>query len=192
MPDGQDTGTRPSAAAYARLRDIIYRNSLLRGDSFKLSSGQTTNYFFNMKTTMLDPEGANLIADAILEQLASEQVDAIGGMALGAVPIVSVVSAKSLATGRPVPAFFVRKELKGHGTDQRIEGLLKAGTRAILVDDVTTTGASVMKAVTAARDFGCHVDTVITVVDRLEGAEENLRLEGVRLVPLYTRKDFEK
>jgi orotate phosphoribosyltransferase len=178
------------ADGYARLRDLIHEKSLLRGDAFKLSSGQTTSYFFNMKTTMLDPEGSNLIADAILNRLAGEKVDAIGGMALGAVPIVSVVCAKSFATGRPIPAFFVRKELKGHGTDQLIEGHLKTGSRAILVDDVTTTGSSVMRAVRAARKVGCQVDTVITVVDRLEGAEQNLRLEGIRLVPLYTRIDF--
>jgi orotate phosphoribosyltransferase len=186
MPDGAPFSNR------ARLRDIILEKSLLRGDQFKLSSGQKSNHFFNMKTTMLSPEGANLIAEAILLQLEAEQVDAIGGLAMGAIPIVSVVCAKSFLYSRPIPAFFVRKKLKGHGTDQLIEGNLQRGMRAVVVDDVTTKGNSVIQAVTAAREFGCEVNRVITVVDRLEGAEEKLRQEGVQLIALYTGRDFER
>jgi orotate phosphoribosyltransferase len=189
MPDGQ--GLPQSRQLADRLRDIIREKSLLHGDRFKLSSGQTTDYFFNMKTTMLDPEGSNLIADAILDKLEAEHVDAIGGLVMGAVPIVSVVCAKSFFRDRPVSAFFVRKEVKGHGTDKLIEGHLQSGTRAILVDDVTTTGGSVLRAIKAAREHGCQVEKVITVVDRLEGAMENLRDEGVQLIALYTRIDFE-
>ena len=185
--------TRPAHTAEARdrLRVIIDDKSLLKG-GFKLSSGQQTDYFFNMKMTMLDPEGSNLIADAILDLLQDEQnLGSLGGMALGAVPIVAVVCSKSHLRGAPVQVFFVRNDPKQHGTRQQIEGYITQGSRVILVDDVTTTGGSVMKAVRAARDVGCKVDTVITVVDRLEGAKENLAKEGIRLVPLYTRRDFE-
>jgi orotate phosphoribosyltransferase len=113
-------------------------------------------------------------------------------MVMGAVPIVSVVSARSYYTDHRIPAFFVRKELKGHGTNKLIEGYLKPGTKVMFVDDVTTTGGSVMRAIQAARNIGCHVDKVITVVDRLEGAKENLAREGIELIPLFTRRDFEE
>ena len=174
-----------------RLREIIRTKSLMRGDSFNLSSGETSDYFFNMKMTMLDPEGANLIAEIILDCPELEGATSIGGLEMGAVPIVSVVSARSFYTTRAIPAFFVRKERKGHGTNLLIDGYLKADTRVVLVDDVTTTGGSVMKAIDAARGAGCTVDTVITVVDRLEGAKNNLRQKGIQLVALYTRADFE-
>ena len=191
MPDGQ-VKVGMGHNTRQRLLDIIRRESLLRGSEFKLSSGQTTDYFFNMKTTMLDPEGSNLIADAILDILYSDRnLGGVGGMALGAVPIVAVICAKSYFREKPISTFFVRKDPKQHGTKQLIDGHIRAGTRVVLVDDVTTTGGSVMKAVSAARDFGCAVDTVITVVDRMEGAAENLALQGIKLVPLYTRKDFE-
>ncbi len=191
MPDGQMLA-HAKGDARQRLLDIIKSKSLLRGSEYKLSSGQSTNYFFNMKTTMLDPEGSNLIADAILDILQSEgDLGSIGGMALGAVPIVAAICAKSYLRGEPISAFFVRKDPKQHGTKQLIDGHITRGTRVILVDDVTTTGGSVMKAVSAARDFGCTVDTVITVVDRMEGAAKNLAEQGINLVPLYTRKDFE-
>jgi len=174
-----------------RLCELIREKSLLRDGAFKLSSGEESNYFFNMKMTMLDPEGANLIADMILARPEIKGVDAIGGVAMGAVPIVSVVSARSYYTDHKIPAFFVRKEIKGHGTNKLIEGYLKPGTKAMFVEDVTTTGSSAMLAIRAARAAGCHVDHVVTVVDRLEGARENLLREGINLLALFTRVDFE-
>lgn len=174
-----------------RLQKMIRDKSLLRGKAFKLSSGEESAYFFNMKMTMLDPEGANLIADLILDRPELKEVKAIGGLVMGAVPIISVVSARSYGTRHPIPAFFVRKELKGHGTNKIIEGHLESGTSVMLLDDVTTTGESVMTAVRAARNAGAIVDTVITVVDRLEGAEGNLSRDGIRLIALFTRRDFE-
>ena len=175
----------------SRLHEIIRDKSLRRGESFKLSSGRVSNYYFDMKLTTLDPEGANLIADAILSRIASEPVDAIGGLVLGAVPIVATICANSYRTSRPIPAFFVRKEPNGYGTNQLIDGNINAGMRVILVDDVTTTGGSVLLAVKAVREAECLVDKVITVVDRLEGAADNLRQENVALISLYTRANFE-
>jgi len=174
-----------------RLLAIIREKSLLKGEDFKLSSGETSKYFFNMKKTMLDPEGANLIADLILALPELESASAIGGLVMGAVPIVSVVCARSWDTERRLPAFFVRKERKGHGTNSLIEGYLVSKTRVVLVEDVTTTGGSVLKAIEAVRDSGATVDTVVTVVDRMEGAERKLAEHGIKLVALYTRADFE-
>lgn len=155
---------------------------MLRGGTYRLSSGKDTNVFFDMKTTMLDPEGANLIATLLLECLKDEDVQGIGGMVMGAVPIVSVVCAKSFGTTRPLGGFFVRKEAKGHGTNRLIDGNIHRGMRVILVDDVTTTGSSVLRAVRAARDSGCIVHKVISVVDRCQGAGQALEDEGVPLI----------
>lgn len=177
-----DSGTN-----WERLREIIARESFRQG-SFRLSSGKLSRFFFDMKKTMLHPEGANLIADAILDKL-EDDVDGIGGLVMGAVPIVAVVCAKSYQR-RPIKAFFVRKEAKDHGTGEQIDGYAEKGTRVVLVDDVTTTGGSVLMAVKAARQRGCAVDTVITVVDRCEGAEAALDAEGIRLIPLFKRTDF--
>lgn len=172
-----------------RLREIIAEKSLRKG-AFKLSSGKMSDYFFDMKPTMLDPEGANLIANEMLPLIQSERADAVGGLVLSAVPIVSVVCANSFHTRKPIPAFFVRKEPKGHGTNQLIDGNLQPGWHVVLVDDVTTTGGSVLKAVDAVRLANCRVDRVVTVVDRLEGAADRLRGEGITLTPLFTRDAF--
>jgi orotate phosphoribosyltransferase len=143
-----------------------------------------------MKMTLLDPEGADLVAEAVLDLLEGEDVDLIGGIELGAVPLVAAICVKSSARGRPLPAFIVRKRAKGHGTDQVIEGFVREGARAVVFDDVTTTGGSVLAAAEAARAAGCRVSKAITIVDRLEGAAENLAKHGLELVPLFTRQDF--
>lgn len=185
------TAQQSAGTGLDRLRDIIREKSLLKDGNFTLASGKPSSFFFNMKMTMLDPEGANLIAEAILDKVKNLRVDAIGGLEMGAVPIVSVVAAKSQYTDRPFPAFFVRKERKDHGTAQLIDGPLTAGMHVVMVEDVTTTGGSVMKAIAAAREAGCTVDTVVTVVDRQEGAAANLEKEGITLMPILTRADFE-
>ncbi len=173
----------------ARLRDIIREQSLLQGGDFVLASGRRSGVFFNMKTAMLDPEAANLIADEVLDLLDAEDVHFIGGIELGAVPMVSAVCVKSAAR-RPLRAFIVRKKKKGHGTDKLIDGHIRAGANVVVFEDVTTTGESVLQAVRAARAAGCTVSKAITIVDRLEGAGENLRAHGVELVALFTRNDF--
>jgi orotate phosphoribosyltransferase len=108
-----------------RLHQLIATRSLRKDREFTLSSGRTSNYFFDIKKTVLHPEGGNLIADAVLQRLQGEDVQAIGGLVQGAVPIVSIVSAKSFQTGQHILGFFVRKEPKGYGTNQVIEGCLE-------------------------------------------------------------------
>lgn len=175
-----------------KLLEIIKDKSLMKGKGFVLSSGVSSSYFFDMKKTMFDPEGANLITNQIHKIIKNEQVDAIGGQVIGAVPIVSLVCAKSFETNRLIPAFIVRKELKGHGTNQLIDGNLPKNARhVILVDDVTTTGASVLTAVDAVTAAGCQVSKIITIVDREEGAGEKMQSRGLSFVALYTRSDFD-
>ena len=172
-----------------RLRDIITRQSLLQDRDFILASGRASNFFFDMKKTMFDPEGASLLADLLFDQIKKEHVDYIGGLETGAIPIVAALCARSWPE-KPIKAFFVRKEVKGHGTDQRIDGLLERGSRVILFEDVTTTGSSVMQAVRQALQFECTVVKVISIVDRLEGAAENFRAAGIKFEALFTLRDF--
>lgn len=173
----------------ARLREIIRDQSLLKSGTFVLSSGRESDVFFNMKTSMLDPEGANLIADEVLDLLEDEDVEFIGGLEVGAIPIVTAICVKSIDR-HPIRAFIVRKQTKGHGTNLLIDGHISAGANVVVFDDVTTTGESVLQAVEAARAAGCTVSKAITIVDRLEGAAENLRAHGVELVALFTGNDF--
>ena len=172
-----------------RLLSIISRASLLQGREFRLTSGGSSNFFFDLKKTMLDPEGASLLADLLFDKIKAEDVDCIGGMATGAIPIVAVLCMRSWPE-KPIKGFFIRREAKGHGTDQRVDGLLDRGWRVILFEDVTTTGSSVMRAVDQTRQFQCTVLKVIAVVDRLEGAEENFRQAGITFEALFTRRDF--
>ncbi len=172
-----------------QLREIIRRRSLLQNRDFVLASGRSSSFFFDMKRTMLDPEGVVLVADLLFDRIRGEDVDAVGGLETGAIPIVAAVCARSWPE-KPVTGFFVRKEMKGHGTDQRIDGLLEKASRVILFEDVTTTGASVMQAAEQARLLGCAIVKIIAVVDRLEGAADNFKKAGIVFESLFTWHDF--
>src|SRR5947209_1542916 len=157
---------RDTLALRDQLFDTIKRLSFLRG-SFVLSSGRTSHYFLDMKPTMLDPEGSNLLAELVLEKLRGLNVQYIGGIAIGAVPLVSQVAMLSHATDRPMPGFFVRKAVKDHGTQKLVDGLKKEdlkGKRVAILEDVTTTGESAMRAIQAAQDAGANIALVLSIV----------------------------
>src|SRR5262245_22617116 len=140
----------------AELRDIIRRKSLRVGD-FTLSSGKKSSYYLDCRMTTLDPQGAFLIARLILDRIRELHIhaDAIGGLTLGADPIASAVAVVSAIDGTPLPAFIVRKETKGHGMQRSIEGYDgKRGSRVIVVDDVCTTGDSILKAAEKVEEAG--------------------------------------
>ncbi len=178
-----------SDADRKRLRQLIETLSLRVGEEFTLASGRKSNVFFNLKQTMLHPEGASLMADAILRILEARDVHNVGGLEMGAVPMVSALCVKSF--GRyDLNTFFVRKQVKDHGARQGLDGHLEEGAEAIILDDVVTTGGSVMQAVEAARSRGCMVKTVVAIVDREEGGAEALAKEGLELVSLYKMRDF--
>ena len=151
-------------------------------------------YYFDMKPSMLDPEGAHHIATLILAALAGTKVECVGGLELGAVPLATAVAVLSHVEGRPLAAFFVRKQAKDHGARKLIEGLAPGqslrGKRVAVLEDVTTTGGSSMKAIEALRAEGAIVDRVIAVVDRLEGAAENFKAAGIPFAALLTTADF--
>jgi orotate phosphoribosyltransferase len=185
--------TAPTTSDLPRKREkllaIIRRQSLLQNRDFYLASGRSSNFFFDMKRTMFHPEGASLVTDLLFDAIKGEDFDYIGGLETGAIPIVAALCVRSWPE-RPIQGFFVRKEAKGHGTDQRVDGLLERGSKVILVEDVTTTGGSAMQAVNQAKQYACTVLKVISVVDRLEGAEENFRAAGIKFEALFTWRDF--
>jgi len=174
-----------------KLRDIIAAKSFSRGGDFKLASGQSSGFYFDMKPTVMDPEGARLAAELILEAVAGEDLDCVGGMAVGAVPIVAAVAMASSGTDRPLPGFLVRKEVKERGTEKQVEGNMVKGGKVLIVEDVTTTGGSSMQAIEAVkREGNGTVPIVVTIVDRLQGAEDNFREQGIRMISLLTKDDF--
>jgi orotate phosphoribosyltransferase len=175
-----------------RLHDIIAEQSILRGD-FTLSSGRKSTYLFQLRQTTLHPEGASLISDLIVDFMKDNDLTCIGGMVQGAVPIVAAVSARSFLNGYPVRAFFVRKEAKKHGAEELVDGYLAETGDVLLVDDVTTTGGSMLETMErmVRAGFKGKVSKALSVVDREEGAAENLAAHGIALHALFTRRDFE-
>jgi orotate phosphoribosyltransferase len=184
---------RDIAAARARLRDVIHHRSFGYGE-VKFASGRVSDFYFNLKPTMLDAEGAALLAQLALGALAGEHVDYIGGLEMGAVPIAGAVAQLSFLDGAPVQAFFVRKKPKEHGAKLSIEGLMAGeslrGKRIVIVEDVTTTGGSAIKAIEAVRDAGAEIAFVLTIVDREEGAAENFAAQGLDFRALYRASEF--
>ena len=174
-----------------RLADLIEERSFRRGN-FTLASGKQSAYYFDSKPTMLHPEGANLLAALIVDELAGVKADCVGGLEMGAVPLIAPVAMRSLEAGRPLLGFFVRKAPKDHGTRQRIEGLDLAGKTAVILEDVTTTGGSALKAVEAVRDAGGKIALVFTMVDRDEGATEAFAEAGIPFRSLYKAGEFLK
>ena len=172
-----------------RLRDLLREHSLLFGD-FVLASGRRSRFYFDSKKTTLLPEGAWLAARVILDRLRREGVDAeaIGGLTLGADPIVCPIAALSHVEGPPLRAFLVRKEAKEHGTGRRIEGCPPPGTRVVIVDDVVTTAGSTLQAIEAAREAGLEVVAVVCLVDREEGGTE--RLAPWPFHPIFRRSEI--
>ena len=158
-----------------QLLALLARTSFRLGQ-FKLSSGATSDYYIDCRTTTLHAEGGRLTGEAILDLLNENgiQADAVGGLTLGADPIVSNVATASAwrAVSNPgaplLHGFLVRKAEKAHGTGRRIEGFLKEGARVVIVDDVCTTGASTINAIEAAREAGMTVAAVVCIVEREE------------------------
>jgi orotate phosphoribosyltransferase len=181
-------------AARGRLIEIVRERSFSTGTETKLVSGRSTNFYFNMKPSMLDPEGGHLIATLILDALQGAEIDLVGGLEMGAVPLAVAVAVTSQGTDRPLRALFVRKQAKDHGARQLIEGLAPGesvrGKRVAVLEDVTTTGGSAMKAIEALKAEGAVIAHVISVVDRLEGAADAFKRAGIPFTALLTADDF--
>lgn len=181
------------SAARARLAAIIREKSFRNDREFTLASGRRSTLYFNMKPTMFDPEGAGLLARLMLARLGGD-ADYVAGLEMGAVPLVAQLVMLSGLEGRPVGGFFVRKKPKEHGTQALIDGLGEgvslAGKRVLVLEDVTTSGGSAVKAVAAIRDAGAMVQRVLSIVDRQEGAAEAMAQAGLTLDALFRAADF--
>ncbi|WP_206028428.1 orotate phosphoribosyltransferase [Thalassoroseus pseudoceratinae] len=146
-----------------------FKNQALKFGEFTLASGQKSNYYLDGKQVTLEAHGLRLVAEGLLDLLADVKYDAIGGMSIGADPIIGAVIAMASVRGRDLKGFLVRKEAKGHGTKRYVEGPVTPGERVVIVDDVVTTGGSAMISVERIQEFGCDVVQVVGVVDRLQG-----------------------
>ena len=167
----------------------LVKEKAVRGGEHKLSSGKTSPYYIDGKQVTLDPQGIFLLGKVILSMLHGLQVDAVGGPTLGADPIAAAVALLSSQTGVPLKAFIVRKEEKRHGTQKRIEGPeLKAGDRVVVVEDVITSGKTVIAAIHELEKLNCRIVKVICLVDREEGAAQ--LLAPYPFSPIFTRSEL--
>ncbi len=174
----------------SKLLDLLKKRAFKKG-KFILSSGKESAYYLDGRIITLTPEGAYLVASIILNMLEGRRIDAVGGPTLGADPIVGALGVLSHIRGVPLKTFIVRKAAKEHGMQRQIEGpALKENDRAILVDDVATTGKSLVEAKEALNKLGVKVGEVMVIVDRNEGAKENLAKAGCRLKSIFTIKDL--
>ncbi len=169
---------------------------LLKLDAFKkgkfiLSSGKESNFYLDGRIITMTPEGAYLIAAIILEMIKNDSLDGFGGPTLGADPIVGAIACLSHMQGRPIKTFIVRKSVKAHGTQRLVEGpALSSGNRVVLVDDVATTGKSLVEAKQVLDAMGVIVEKAIVIVDRNEGAQENLAKSGLSLESIFSLADL--
>lgn len=168
----------------------LFRSEALQFGEFTLSSGQKSDYYLDGRKLTLQSTGLRLISEGLWELLADVEFDAVGGMSLGADPIVGGVLTQAAEHGRALDGFLVRKESKGHGTKQYVEGPVQPGASVVIVDDVISTGGSSLLAVDRIQDFGCTVVLVVGIVDRLQGGAENFAARDLPFRALLTITDL--
>jgi orotate phosphoribosyltransferase len=170
----------------------LVRQKALKFGQFTLASGKKATYYLDGKQVTLDPHGARLVGEGLLELM--ERLGplpaAIGGMSIGADPITAAVVTMSAVRGKPLRGFMVRKESKGHGTNQHIEGPVSGGEQVVIVEDVVTTGGSSLMAIERAESFGLKVTRVLAIIDRMEGGAEAFTQRGYPFASLLTIRDF--
>ncbi len=177
---------------------MTLRNELLqhilehsfRTGQFTLASGKTSTYYINGKMTTLDARGAYLVARTFLAMIADDVPDAVGGLTLGADPIIGAMLALAGLEDLSLRGCIVRKQSKDHGTKSLVEGTLGEGDRVIIVEDVVTTGGSSLEAIRAVRAMGCTVNRVIAIVDREEGGKAALSEAGCTLEAIFTANEL--
>jgi orotate phosphoribosyltransferase len=167
------------------LLQLIKAKAIVHG-MVTLSSGREADYYVDLRRITLDGEAAPLVGQVMNELTKGLDFEAVGGLTLGADPVATAMLHASAAAGRRLDAFVVRKSGKAHGLQQRIEGPSIRGRRVLIVEDTTTTGASPMDAVAAAREEGAEVVAVATIADRATGAREKLEELGLTYVTAYS------
>jgi orotate phosphoribosyltransferase len=172
-----------------RLIDLFRQHALKFGD-FTLASGQKSTYYLDGRLITLHAEGLRQIAEGVLDTLKGIDFAAVGGMSIGADPIVGGVLTVAAERGRELLGFLVRKEAKGHGTKRAVEGPVVPGSRVVIVDDVITTGGSSLQAIDRAAEIGCQVVCAVGVCDRLQGGAEAFAARGIPFKSLLTIGDL--
>ncbi len=176
---------------YDRNRLIaLFKERALKFGEFTLASGKTATYYLDGKQITLQSEGLRLVSEGLLDLLSDVDYDAIGGMSIGADPIIGGTITVAAERGFDVQGFLIRKEAKGHGTGRFVEGPVQPGVRVVIVDDVVTTGGSSLQAIDRIEEFGCKVVQVVAIVDRLEGGAANFAARDLPLRSLLTIEDF--
>ena len=168
----------------------LVRQQALRFGDFTLASGKKASFYLDCRQVTLDSVGARLIGEAMLDLLAGELPNAVGGMSMGADPIVGAIVTIAGVRNLPLKGFLVRKEAKGHGTQKFVEGPVASGDRVVIVEDVVTTGGSSLLAIERAEAVGLKVERVLAIIDRLEGGREAFAARGYKLESLLTIRDF--
>jgi orotate phosphoribosyltransferase len=175
------------ADAARRLLELFKARAVAFGD-FTLASGRKSRFYINSKKVLFHGEAIALLGERLYEATRDLDIAAIGGLEVGAIPMATAAVLRYQQAGKTLEGFFVRKETKGHGTQERLEGQVNAGDRVAVVDDVLTTGESVVQAIEAVEGRGATVARVVCIVDRLQGARERLAKYDLR--PLYTIRDL--
>ena len=150
----------------------------LEFDEFQLTSGESSNYYFDGRLVTLDPEGAYTVGKALLPMIVGSGAEIVAGPALAAIPMVSAIGIVSFMEGTPVPGLIVRTEAKQHGAKKMIEGTIRSGTKAAIVDDTCSTGGSLLHSIDAVEQAGCEVVTVLCILDRNMGGSAEIRKRG--------------
>lgn len=176
-----------SPSTRSRLLELFKSRAVAFGD-FTLASGKKSRFYINSKKAIFNAEAAWLLGDLLWHATRDLDIQAIGGLEVGAIPMAVAAAVRYHEEGRPLESFFVRKEAKSHGSKDRVEGLVRPGDRVVMVDDVLTTGGSVAQAIAAVEQLGAKVVAVVCIVDRLEGAAERLKAYDYR--PLFTLRDL--
>ena len=176
----------------ARLHEVIERDALLVDGGFVLSSDQSTSFYFDSKPVTLDPEGARLVGNAFIDIIKERApgATAVGGLTLGADPIISSIVLLSGETPQPLKGLIVRKKPKSHGTKRWVEGPISGVTDVVVVDDVVTSGKSIGLAVDRLSESGMRVVLAIALIDRLAGFEEAMARMDVPSASIFTKDDF--
>lgn len=168
----------------------LFRERALKFGDFTLASGKKAKYYLDGKQITLHSQGLRLVSEGLLKLMEGVDAQAVGGMSIGADPIVGGMLAIAGGQGRDLAGFLVRKEPKGHGTQKYIEGPVTPGMKVVIVEDVVTTGGSSILAADRAKEFGLDVVLVLAIIDRMEGGRENFAKHGLKFESLLKITDF--
>ncbi len=168
----------------------LVRDKALEFGTFTLASGKQASFYLDCRRLTLDSAGVRVVAEGMLERLARDWPDAVGGMAIGADPITAAIITLADVQGKSLRGFIVRKETKEHGKGRLVEGPVDPGDRVVIVEDVVTTGGSALKAIDRCRAAGLEIAGVLAIVDRLEGGREKFAEHGYQLDTLLTIRDL--